>query len=174
MIPRSGKVREFRAPSEQVAPPLLSSWASLSTIAVLAPGFASTWGDRDELRMCPFCGTYYEYRQVYNSGDVLEAETTDWYLKGMTPYRAAALLDRAQPPQTGSEPGNVERHFPHILQTSPDLASNGSGSGPTQTTRTGLCFDWHVELRMLDPKRNEVRRFRPRVCLSSKAKMGTT
>ena len=59
VIPRSDKVREFRAPSEQVAPPLPSSWASLSTIAVLAPGFASTWGDRDELRMCPSCGTYY-------------------------------------------------------------------------------------------------------------------
>jgi hypothetical protein len=110
-------VREFRAPSEQVAPPLPSSWASLSTVAVLAPGFGSTGRDRDELRMCPSCGTYYEYRQVYNSGDVLEAETTERYLSRVTPHGAAALLGRAKPPQTGSEPGNVERHYPHIIQT---------------------------------------------------------
>jgi len=117
VIPPSDTFREFRAPSERVAPPLPSSWASLSTVAVLALGFGSTWGDRDELRMCPSCGTYYEYRQSYNSGDVLEAETTDWYLGRLTPHGAAALLDRAQPPHTGSERGNVERRYPHIIQT---------------------------------------------------------
>ncbi len=117
-IPPFDKVCEFRAPSEQVAPPLPSSWTSLSTIAVLSPGFRSPWGNRDELRMCPSCGTYYEYRQAYDPGDndPFSSAGTDWYLSRLTPQRAATLLRRAQRHQTGSEPGRAKRRYSHIIR----------------------------------------------------------
>ncbi len=113
-IPSSDRAARWGPPPDE--PPLPPSWGSLSTVAVLAPGFGWTWGDRDELRMCPSCGTYYEYRQVYDDGDLFRAEGTEWYLARLTPRRAAERQRRAQPPQAGSEPGNAERRYPSLIQ----------------------------------------------------------
>jgi hypothetical protein len=107
-IPRLSRIEQYGPLPEPVAARLPPSWGSLSTIAVLAPGFGATWGDRDEVRVCLSCGTCYEFRQVYHAGELFEPEKTEWYLSRETPHRAAALLRRAKPGAAGAEPATVD------------------------------------------------------------------
>lgn len=79
--------------------PLPEAWARLDTIATFepGPGPGTDLGDREEVRMCRSCGTYYEYRYVYDPSDILRAESTDWFLSRITPQQARAVLSDTGP-----------------------------------------------------------------------------
>ena len=76
-------------PPAHPPPPVPESWMRLSTVAVLA---SPDWNDRWEVRKCPFCGAYYEYRQVHEERDVLRPESRFWTLNPVSAQRAATLI----------------------------------------------------------------------------------
>jgi hypothetical protein len=102
---------------------LPDTWTRLSTVATLPTSDAE---DCEEVRVCPSCGTYYNYSQVHDhhSSEPRPAET-NWYLSRITPHHARAYLRNARP-QGASAPSpqeSLEEQYPTIIELlSRDLA----------------------------------------------------
>jgi hypothetical protein len=67
--------------------------------------------------MCPSCGTYYEYDQVYDPGELVTPSSTNWTLRRLTPHQARSYLDRIPAYNTPNEREVLERRFPHIIES---------------------------------------------------------